>query len=253
MAAGRARALLSLAAVAALAVGCERHDPLAEHRAAEARVVAKQIAGLEELIRAAEARTLLRPDQFVVGVGENVLRELLSASLPQERVIGRRYRVRLESASVSFQSSQSLITLRGHVASLQASGTFALLLLEGGLEQVNIEAGRLTGRVVLHHFEVEQAAAAGTARSLARSLVEDLGHERLDALEELIPKIEIPVHLEEAIELSGVDDGVLRIAAGRLPVRASVVRVMPLSGRLWILLDATAGPWLRLADARQER
>jgi hypothetical protein len=71
----------------------------------------------------------------------------------------------------------------------------------------------------------------------------EVGEQWLGAISAVIPPIEIPIRLEQQIVVNGFGDGPVTVAPGRLPLQLSVARVAPLSGRLWIMLDAAAGPW----------
>jgi hypothetical protein len=74
---------------------------------AEKALLERQIEGLRELVAAAQARTLLKSEQFLIGADEATVQGLIAATLPQERVIANRFRVRLERAEARFRSSQA--------------------------------------------------------------------------------------------------------------------------------------------------
>jgi len=170
------------------------------------------------------------------------LRDLLQRRLPIETVIGDELRVRLERAEVSLDSSQSLVTLQGRVSHVHGEDAFADLELLGGLQRIEVDAGSgiLTARVELDHIEVQRLAAGMLERSLVQSLNESLSGRSLGALGDVLPRIEIPVRFDQAIEFRGFAEGVVSVRPKRLPVRVSVARVLPVAGRLWILLDVSA-------------
>ncbi len=56
-----------------------------------------------------------------------------------------------------------------------------------------------------------------------------------------LPTIEIPVRVQQDIDIPAVTDGPVRIHGARLPVRASVSRVFAASQRLWIGLHVEVG------------
>lgn len=248
------RAAAALVACAALAGGCRGERPEAIRARAEEARLALQIRGLQELVEAAERGDLLRPGQVLIAVGESVLQDLLAASLPQEREVAGRFRVRLEKVSVQFRASRSLVELRGRVSAKALPGTFADLRLVGGLHRVEIHpgSGLLTGELMLDEFEVVRAAASGSQSDALETLIEELGRERVETFAELLPPFEIPIKVEQDLHIAGFGDGPISVAGGRLPLRLSVVRLMPLAGRLWVVLDAASGPWTaeRLEDGR---
>jgi hypothetical protein len=124
-------------------------------------------------------------------------------------------------------------------------GTFADLTLMGGLDELQIDprTGTLTARVGLYHFEVRRAAAGGLQIGLVDSVVEEVGRQRLDSLRDLVPPLQIPVHLESGFTIPGLGEGVVQVEPGELPFQLSVTRVAPMGGRLWVMIQATAGPW----------
>ncbi len=79
--------------------------------------------------------------------------------------------------------------------------------------------------------------------------MERLVRDNLPAIERAIPAIEIPVGIEESVGTDHERMGPVTVKPGRLPLRITVARVVPVSGRLWILLDAAVGPWQRGAQA----
>jgi hypothetical protein len=237
------RLLLGLGLLALSA--CRLDEAAAARLIAEKRLLESQIAGLEQLIAAAEQKTLLGPQQLLVGADEATIQRLIAASLPQELVLAKQFRVRLLSAEARFRDSQGLVVLRGRASPLSAADTFVDVRLLGGLNDVAVrhDTGTLAARVAVYHLEVERAAAAGSEGAAIRALAEALGRERLDALSELVPPVEIPIRLEESLALEGFEEGPLSVPPGSLPMRVSVARVVALAGRLWVVLDVGAGPW----------
>jgi hypothetical protein len=236
---------LWLALALALAAACRRDEARVARIRAEKQLLERQIAGLQELVAAAEAHTLLKPAQLLVGADEATVQGLIAATLPQERVVAKQFLLRLVGVEARFRASQGLVVLKGRASPVNAPATFVDVTLEGGLDDVEVHqsSGTLVARVAIYHLQVERAAAAGAEGPTIRALAEALGRERLDALSELVPPVEIPIRLEESVTFEGLDEGPVTALAGALPVRASVVRVLALAGRLWVVLDVGAGPW----------
>jgi len=242
----RVRRGLTAALAASLAVACGRGNSDQAARARmEKAILDRQIHGLRELVALAEKGTLFAPDLLAIGIDEKLVHDLIAVSLPQEQGIGERFKARLETAEVSFRGNQSLVTLRGRVGPKENPDTFADLTLMGGLDQLKIDAGTgtLTARVGVYHFEVQRAAAGGMQIGLVGSVVEELGRQRLDSLRDLVPPLQIPVHLESGFTIPGLGEGAVQMEAGQLPFQLDVTHVAPLGGRLWVLIKATAGPW----------
>jgi hypothetical protein len=123
----------------------------------------------------------------------------------------------------------------------------------GGLDEVKIASdGLLTARVGLYHFELEHMEAGGTAQELLKNGLEALGQEGLDTLSEALPPIQIPVRLEQSVRIGAIEEGPIRVEGGQLPLKMALRRVIPLSGRLWVVLDIDAEEWQSLPEASRE-
>jgi hypothetical protein len=235
-------ALRSLVVVAVLVLpGCRGGGPRAR---AEAASLHRQTEGLRALLATAEGSRFFSPDQLAIGVKAELIRDVLQRRLPVETVVAGGLRVRIERAQVSLESSQSLITLQGRVSADQADGAYADLELLGGLRRFEVDAGSgvLTAHVDLDRVEVQRLAAGILERGLVQGATESLGGRGLGALGEVVPRLEIPMRLDRAVDFPGFAEGVVSVAPKRLPLRVSVARVVPLAGRLWIFLDVSAGP-----------
>jgi hypothetical protein len=229
--------------------GCAKPDPGANRRRTQVAVLRRQIVGLRDLVAAAEKGEIANTGQVLIGIEEKLLTELVNANLPPEIAIADRLRVKISQAEVRFRATTSIVLLRARLGSVSHADRFADVLLGGGLEEVQIEpaTGRLTARIGLFHIEVEKTSGHVLA-PLVATLIEEVGPEGLDLIAQKIPPVEIPVRLEPEIRIPGFGNGPVTVAPGMLPIKLVVARVAPVSGRLWIVLDASAGPWQALAE-----
>ena len=188
---------------------------------------------------------------MLVGADEATVERLIAATLPQERIVSKRFRVRIEKAHVRFRGNQSVVTLAGRASAVSAPGTFVDVILKGGLSDLIVQrdSGALNTKVSIYTLEVQRAAAIGQENRAVRELAKALGQARVDSLSELGPTVVIPIRLHEDIPLSGLDDGPVRAAPGRLHIQLTVSKVIAVSGRLWVILDVVAGPWMTAAQA----
>ncbi len=238
MAAGRL-ALLALFGIAGLAA-CRRPEPDAWKKArAEKESLQRELVGFAELQRKADRGQLLTPDQIAIGVDERVVRDLMNASLPLAIDLAGRIVLRIDSAEPRFRGNQAELVFRGRVAPKDLPDAFVAAELEGALDQVDLREGRVAARVVLRHVSV----LGNVAGDLGKGVIEELLRNNLQTLQARFPPLEVPVRLDEVIEIPGTRDGPVTTIPGRLPLHASVAQVVPLGQRLWVLLDATAGPW----------
>jgi hypothetical protein len=232
------RALAVTLAVLTL-TGCEGGGP---RERAEAKALSRQAETLRSLIAAVETDQAFSSKHVTLGIGHELVRDLLQLTLPVETVAAPDTRVRLETAEVAFDSGESKVTLRGRVSRASSPGTFADLVVHGGLHRFEVgeHEGQVTARVALDRVEVRQAEAEGLRRDLVEAVLARLGAPTLETLALQIPPIAIPVRFERALELPAMSAGAFEVAPGSLRVRVSLVQVVALGGRLWVLLDVSA-------------
>jgi hypothetical protein len=225
---------------AALTLGChKREPPEVAFKRAQAEFRRGQIANLEKRIVQAETGELTTTDQIAIGISEELLKALFGASLPQELVVADRLRVRLESVEPFFRGDKAGVLFRARASSVAAPNLYATIEMGGGLEHFKLEAGKLTASVVLAHFGVLESSIGDLGADALDSLV----RANSETIQNAIPPIEIPVHLEESIKIDGLTEGAVVARPGALPLTISVSQVLPINQRLWVLLDAKAGPW----------
>jgi len=233
--------------VASVVAGCgPRRDLVAPDSplASELKLLERQSAALKEAIADAKRGDLFLPDHIAVGVAEEVVEAVIAQALPLEQPLAREFRARIERATVSFEAMQGSVVLEGRVWAVADPGTYADLLLIGGIEDVDVEkaTGILRAGIVLDGWDVKRAAAMGEESELIRALVRLLGDRGLTALRDLVPDVRIPVGIEDGVDLPGLS-GPFTIPSGHLPFDAAVSRVLPLSGRLWVMVRVTTEGW----------
>jgi hypothetical protein len=231
--------------VAALAVplgGCGRRDSPEEalRRTTESFLLV-QIRDLEALAKKAESGELDTANRLAIGIAESAAKTLLNASLPQERVVGGAVRLRVESAEPYFRGANAALVFQATARSVQLESAAAKVQLAGRLGDFRIEEGKLRAAVDISHFKLIESSLA----DVAGQVLEDLVSGHLDKLQGVIPDLEIPVRLEQSIEIGGLEEGVVVTKPGRLPLEIAVADVLPVNERLWVLLDVKAGPWQR--------
>jgi hypothetical protein len=245
------RALAVTLAVLVLAA-CQGGGPRAR---AEAKALSRQAETLRNLIAAVETDQAFSSKHVTIGIGHELVRDLLQLTLPIETVAAPDLRVRLETAEVAFDSGESRVTLRGRVSRASSPRTFADLVVYGGLHRFEVgeRGGQVTARVALDRVEVRQAEAEGLSRDLVEVVLDRLGAPTLETLALQIPPIAIPVRFERTLELEAMSLGPFEVAPGSLRFRVSLVQVVALGGRLWVLVDVSAtggAPRTARAEAR---
>jgi hypothetical protein len=236
------RGAVTLVAVAC-SFACRRELP---PPAAGQAVLDRQRAGLESLLKEADAGPLVPFDRVLVVVDQALVQDLLASAMPYERVISR-FRIRVTAATVRFEDGFALVRLDGR-ASLAASpeaAAFADISVFGGLDVLDLDpdSGLLRGEVRVIAVDARRVTVMGVgAPEDTETLIEQLGKERLDAFSALARRLQIPVRLERAVTLPAVGpNGGVRIASALIPLQVGVRQVRALRGKLWVSIDAAVG------------
>ena len=235
----RSLAGLALSALV-LAAACHRQTATS----AEQAVLERRREGLAGLTAAARRGALLPFDKMLVVADEGLVRQVIAATLPFERVILDRYRIQVSRAEVHFDDGFGLVRLDGEAsfADRPEKEGHAEVTVFGGLDVVALDpdSGVLRGSVKVIALDARRVNVYGLRSFMVEDLVEQLGRERLDAFSALASSIEIPVRLEGNVTLPAVELGEVRIAAATIPVRAAVADVKAFRGKLWVSVDISA-------------
>jgi hypothetical protein len=238
---GGRRLLVVLGAASLLLAGCGGSGPRGR---AEAEALRRQTRELRRLIAAVDREQIFSSEHAAVGIRQELVRDLIQLTLPIETVVAGEVGFRLEAAEVAFLGGESRVTLRGRVSRKSDPATFAALDAFGGIHGVTPQGpgGHLSARVALDRLEVRATGLADGRREVLEGVVEQLGARALASLAEQIPPLAIPVRFDRTLDLAGGTVGPVEVAAAHLPLRIEVAEVLALQGRLWVLLDVSAGP-----------
>ena len=207
----------------------------------EELLLERQRQGLEALIAAARGGHLIPFDQVLVVVPQKLVQELIEATLPFEQVLEDRYRIRVETASVTFDDGFGLVQLRGRASLKDDPSTAAEIDVYGALDVVDLDpkTGILKGRAKVIAVETRRVDVVGFPAPVRR-FVDELSRERLTAFEPLLSSVEIPVKIAREIQVPEVNESGVHIAQAVLPVEGAVVDVKAFHGKLWICASAKA-------------
>jgi len=228
--------------------GCGRGPDLVPNDSAldsELKLLERQVASLRAAVADARKGELFSAGDLAISVSEEVVQRATAQALPIQQPLGGDFQARIDRAIVNFRSMQGSVRLEGRVWALAGPGTYADLVLLGGIHEVEVdkETGMLSAEIVLDGWDVRRAAAIGAEGDWINDLVRLMGDRGLAALRDLVPSIRIPVGIEKGIDLPGIYGGPVTIPSGHLPLDAQVVRVLPLSGRLWAMVHVTTSGW----------
>jgi hypothetical protein len=228
-----------------LAAACQPRESLEVTRArAQEAILLTQIADLKGLNARADAGDVVTEGRIAIGIAEETSAALLQISLPQEKVLGDRVLVRIESAQAFFRGNNAVLLFQA-TAHMVGGTAQARLEMAGRLKDFSIDAGRLVSGIEIVHFKVLDSSLG----ELGTEVLEGLIRDNLSSLSGVLPGLEIPVKLEESIPIAGLSEGVVTVKPGALPLRMTLSEVLPVNQRLWVLIEVKAGPWQKLEPA----
>lgn len=232
--------ILIAVAIANLASACADPHAGAGTLRAEQVLIERELDGLRDsAARLDRGESLFPESDVIVSIDESFVQGLITARLPLE-LTAAPYRVTLTDVDVGFGGAPT-VRLRGTITRDGVVTLEAVVRVSGALSGIEIDTATSTlrARITADHLDIEKAS--GIESILSGSTLDDVARlVRLEAASQL-PTIEIPVRVQQDIDIPAVTDGPVRINAARLPVRASVSRVFAANQRLWIGLHVEVG------------
>ncbi len=227
-------------AFAALVSACADPHEGAGALHAETVQIERELDGLREsTTRLARGESLFPDSDIVVSIDESFVQGLITARLPLA-LTAAPYQVVLTSVDVGFGGAPT-VRLRGTIVRDGMVTLDAAVVVVGALSGIEIDTttSTLRAKIVADHLSIERAA--GLESFLSGSTLDDVARLVRQEVATQLPTIEIPVRVQQNIDLPAVTDGPVRISGARLPVRASVSRVFAANKRLWIGLHVEIG------------
>jgi hypothetical protein len=182
---------------------------------------------------------ILPEDAVVVCVSEAVVQEFMAAQLPFE-ADAEKFKVRLSEGKAVFQGSPS-VHLAGSIWHAEHPDLVGAVRVQGALENIRVETegGTLRATLALDHVELVQMG--GLEKFIGGGSLNELARAVRKALEPKLPPLQIPVTIEQAIELPTVTDGPVRIQGARMPLEIGVAEVFTGRGTLWVAIRVVPG------------
>jgi hypothetical protein len=207
---------------------------------AETVQIERELDGLREsAARLDRGESLFPESDIIVSIDESFVQGLITARLPLE-VTAAPYQVGLTEVEVGFGGAPT-VRLRGSITRAGAVTLDAVVVVVGALTGIEIDTSTSTlrARIAADHLSIERAS--GLESFLSGSTLDDVARlVRLEIASQL-PTIEIPVRVQQDIDIPAVTEGPVRLKGARLPLRASVSRVFAANKRLWIGLHVEVG------------
>jgi len=243
----RAVRWVALLAVAIGVAGCGRGYEGGGDLRARKKVLEREVAGLRNAVGRLERHEPLLDDQdLAVAIDDTLLQGVIAAQLPFESEVGE-FQLKLEEAEVHFRGAPT-VRLRGRLRR-KGNALEAVVNVVGALDSIAVDAtrGALAAKIVVDHIGIEKAAGVETL--LSGSTLDEVARMLRLQLADKLPPIQIPVKVQQSIELPAVTNGPVRIDGARMPIAASVSQVFAGQGRLWVAIHFQPGELVKTADA----
>jgi hypothetical protein len=240
------RALAPGLAVVAAACG-SRFEGGGELRAQKV-VLLREVEGLRGVVaRLERGEPMLPLDDLAISVEDTLVRDLIGAQLPFEADVDR-FHLSLKAAQVHFRGSPA-VELKGVLTPKERPDLTAEVDVLGALEKIEVDrsSSTLTARIAVDHIGI--AKAAGIESILSGAALDELARIVRLRIEEQLPPVQIPIKVQESIELPAVTTGPVRIDGARMPLQVAVSQVVAGQGTLWISVHLQPGDLVKTADA----
>lgn len=200
----------------------------------------REVTGLRASVAKLERGEPIFPDDaVVVSIAEGVVKDFVTAQLPISVEI-EHFKVDLKEAVASFRGSPS-VTLTGSIAHKDHPDYIGEVSAIGVLEGIEVEAASGTLRATVAVDHVDLLKMAGLEKFIGGAAEDELARTVRKQLAGRLPKIQIPVKIEQAIDLPSITDGPVRLQGASMPLAVSVVEVVAGQGVLWIAINVTPG------------
>ena len=240
------RALVPVLALVALACGSEFKG--GGDLRAQKVILKREVDGLRETVaRLEKGQPILPLDDVAIAIDDTLLRDLIAAQLPFEMDVDR-FHLSLTEAEAQFRGSP-MVRLRGVLNSKKRPDLAAAVSVIGALEDIQVESSSSTlrARIAVDHLGIEKAA--GIESILSGATLDEVARLVRLEIKEQLPPVQIPVKVQESIDLPAVTTGPVRIDGARMPLQVAVSQVVAGQGTLWISVHFQPGDLVKTADA----
>jgi len=235
-------------ALALVTLACGRQFKGGGDLRAQKVVLKREVDGLRESVaRLEKGQPILPLDDVAIAIDDKLVRDLIAAQLPFEMDVGR-FRLSLTEAEARFRGSP-MVRLRGVLNSKKRPELAAAVSVIGALADIQVEpsSSTLRARVAVDHLGIEKAA--GIEQLLSGSTMDEVARLVRLQLKDRLPPIQIPVKVQQSIDLPAVTRGPVRIDGARMPLQVAVSQVLAGQGLLWISVHFQPGDLVKTQDA----
>jgi len=211
-------------------------------------VLKREVEGIREIVaRLERGEPMLPLDDVAISIDDTFVRDLVAAQLPFDMDVDR-FHLSLKEAEAQFRGSP-VVRLRGALHLKEKPDLEATVNVIGALEDIQVDqsTSTLKARIAVDHIGIEKAA--GIERVLAGSTLDEAARLVRLRIKDRLPLIQIPVKVQQSIDLPAVTNGPVRIDGARMPLQVAVSQVAAGQGKLWIAVHFQPGDLVKTADA----
>jgi hypothetical protein len=215
-------------------------------------VLEREVEGLRDTFaRMEKGEPVLSEDDVAIAIDEAPLRSLIRSQLPFEMATDK-YKIVLKDVDVHFMGAPT-IRLRGALTREGVVHVEAVVEVIGTIAKIDIDplTSTLKATVAVDHLQLDKAA--GIEALLSGATMDELARALRHAISGKLPVINIPVRVEQAIDLPAVTEGPVRVAGARMAIDASVDRIFAGRQRLWIGLRIKPGDLVKTTEAPEAK
>jgi hypothetical protein len=240
------QAVAAACVLGATAPGCAPDKGAGELHAAQV-LLEREVKGLRASVAKLDRGEPLFPEEaVVVSIAEDVVKEFVNAQLPVTIELDH-FRIELKEAKATFRGTPS-VTLTGTILHKDHPDFVGEVSAIGALDSIAVEEGAGTLRASVAVDHVELLKMGGLEKFLGGGTVDELARTVRKQLAGRIPKIQIPVKIEQAIDLPSITDGPVRLQGASMPLSVSVSDVVAGQGVLWIAIGVVPGELVKAPE-----
>lgn len=211
-------------------------------------VLKREVEGLREIVaRLERGEEMLPLDDVAISIDDAFVRDLVAAQLPFDMDVDR-FHLSLKEAQALFRGSP-VVRLRGALNLRKRPDLEAAVTVIGALVDIQVDqaSSALKAKIAVDHLEIEKAA--GIEAILTGSTMDEVARLVRLQLADQLPPIQIPVKVQQSIDLPAVTQGPVRIDGASMPLQVAVSQVVAGQGKLWIAVHIQPGDLVKTADA----
>jgi len=211
-------------------------------------VLQREVEGYREAAaRLERGDPVLPKEDLAIAISDALVRDLIAAQLPFEADVDK-FHIALRTAEVKFRGSP-VVELSGALNLKDRPNLQAAAHLVGALEDIAVDPATATlkARISVDHLSIE--SVGGLEQLMSGATLDEVGRMVRLQIKNALPEIQIPVKVQQSIELPAVTRGPVRLEGARMPLQVAVSQVLAGQGILWIAVHFQPGDLVKTADA----